>query len=489
MSIQQEERGWYLAQDKCEQVIRTIRAMANGGGRTDVEISSWWNGELRWARNRVDLGSDRCDVNVVVRRQLNGGQGGASTNQLDDVSLEAVMRCAERRTQEKEKLRFKNEVYLPTLRSPALSEPQTRIWSDSTYAVTAETRSSIARLLTEESETEGMLSAGYLEVRAASKAVSLEHVQDEQRVVGTTRFHRLTQAQCSMTVRHPKGTGSGWAGLSSFDYDAVDGLMLAKTALHKCLTSIDPVMIEPGRYTVILEPQAVCQLLEVLMDGALLNDDSVESPLSRKANEKQGSAPFLLGYDSALMRWRSKLGLPIIDDRLTIDHDPLDASLGVVPREGLGTITWIKNGVLNSLHHSNEYARKQLHRLSGELFRPSFRVSGGTTPIDEMIATTKRGLLVTRFSHIENIDFSSLLSTGITRDGLWLIENGKISKAVKNMRFTESPLFSLNQVEQLGMPVPVFRPVEEPAMFNITPAIVPSMKIRDFSFTALVDAV
>src|SRR5690606_40043274 len=114
---------------------------------------------------------------------------------------------------------------------------------------------------------------------------------------------------------------------------------------------------------------------------------------------------------------------------------------------------------------------------------------GCDTSLDEMIRTTRRGLLVTRFSNVAVLDGESLLSTGLTRDGLWLIENGQITKAVKNFRFTESPLFVLNHIEQLGEPVPVFRPVSHPFLGGPMPAMVPALKVRDFSFTSLVDAV
>lgn len=117
-----------------------------------------------------------------------------------------------------------------------------------------------------------------------------------------------------------------------------------------------------------------------------------------------------------------------------------------------------------------------------------YRMSGGDTSIEEMIRTTRRGLLVTRFSNIRVLDWESLLSTGLTRDGLWLIENGEITKAVKNFRFTESPLLVLNNIEQLGEPVPVFRPTKDEGG-QLTPAIVPPLKARDFSFTSLIDAV
>jgi predicted Zn-dependent protease len=115
-------------------------------------------------------------------------------------------------------------------------------------------------------------------------------------------------------------------------------------------------------------------------------------------------------------------------------------------------------------------------------------MSGGESSIDEMIRTTKRGLVVTRFSNIRRLDATSMLATGLTRDGLWLVENGKITKAVKNFRFTESPLFMLNAIEQLGVPVPVFRPTREEGG-ALTPAIVPPLKVRDFSFTSTIDAI
>src|SRR5690606_27934217 len=95
-----------------------------------------------------------------------------------------------------------------------------------------------------------------------------------------------------------------------------------------------------------------------------------------------------------------------------------------------------------------------------------YRLNGGTTSVEEMIATTQRGLLVTRFSGIRPLELFGV-QTGQTRDGLWLIENGKITKPVKNFRFTESPLFMLNQLEQLGVPVPVFRPVRHAAPYNM----------------------
>lgn len=485
----QEERGRYLTQPACQDIVQRVLALTKGG-YTAISISSWLNGELRWARNRVNLSSDRCNIQIRISRgsDIGWGLGSVLTNQIDDASLEGAVRYAERECGRHIKLNMWTNRYTGGLKSPELSTPVTAIWSDSTAAMTNSDRSRIVQMLTEDTEAKGMLSAGYLEARCGSAAswANFNPLNNTLVIAPELSYRQLTQAQCSMTVRHPRGTGSGWAGASSFNVAKVEGAELARRALEKCLASIDPVRIEPGRYTVILEPQALNGLIGPLMDG-----DNVNGPLSRVSGENKNRipGPFFLAYDDALRVFRSKLGLKIVDERITISHDPVDPVLGVVPMPGLQPITWIRNGVLTSLHHPHDYAMDELQRFAGELYRPAFRVSGGDTTINDMIATTKRGLLVTRFSGIEGLDEGSLLLTGTTRDGLWLIENGAITKAVWNMRFTESPLFALNQVEQLGVPQPVFRPVKDPGEFALTPAVVPAMKINDFSFTSLVDAV
>jgi predicted Zn-dependent protease len=181
----------------------------------------------------------------------------------------------------------------------------------------------------------------------------------------------------------------------------------------------------------------------------------------------------------------TRIGERVLDERITLSFDPLDPDLGVVPFADAGEpvvpVTWVKDGVLTALAYDRVYALQTLHEPLGKPNSGAFKMSGGTTTIDEMIATTKRGLIVTRFWGTSMVDPFSILITGVTRDGLWLIENGKISHPVKNLRFTESPLFAFNQVDQLGVPVPIFSPG--------LPAVVPSVKVRDFSFTALVDAI
>ncbi len=396
----------YLSREASDSIVQRVRSFMRDGGTIFVNVESWWNGELRWARNRVNLAADRCNTEVQVTRILNGGaSGNSSTNQLDNTSLEAVVRAAERRAHEPDKQNVLAEnILLP----PQLPKSSSIIWSDETYGVTAAHRSEIAQFLSEEAEEKGMVSAGYFETRAGSSARwSDARLRDDyDSHIPMLQYERLTQAQCSMTVRHPKGTGSGWAGLSTFDYTKVDPKALAKSALDKCIASLNPVRIEPGRYTLIMEPQAVCDFVESLMGVGVLG-------WRNSAEGDRHGHPLWLGRDEALEIGRSKLGMKIVDERITISHDPSDPSLGVVPKSGMGPCVWIDRGTLVTIGEgSHRNARETRRVLVGDLWRPSFRVSGGMTTIQEMIETTKRGLLVTRFSDITELDRESLLGTG-----------------------------------------------------------------------------
>lgn len=465
-----------LSKAECDEIAQRVFKLARGDGETKIRILSWWNGELRWARNRVSLASDRRDIRLEIWRQVGLRRGNVSTNQLDDVSLEAAVRAAER-SAVLSPATWRPPAVVPPM--PVAERPNTTIWSDATYGVTPEMRGEVARALIGPAEANGMLSAGYLEMRGGGfMAASSERVANPN-TFWNTPYTSWTQAQCSLTVRDQRGSGSGWAGLSGYDWGKIDGAALAARALEKCLASRNPVALEPGRYTVILEPQAVADLMEIMVRA-----------MYREPAEG-GRGPWALAPDDALNLWRTKLGIKVIDERITISHDPADPELGILPEPWMQPVKWFDHGVLTSLAYDRDYALTKLNANAALRGMTGYRMSGGTTSIDEMIKSTTRGLLVTRFSNMRMLDEKSLLGTGFTRDGLWLIEHGKISKAVKNLRFTESPLFVLNAIEQLGVPVPVFRPVKNPYEQEqpLTPAIVPPLKARDFSFTSTIDAI
>src|SRR5690606_21865403 len=145
---------------------------------------------------------------------------------------------------------------------------------------------------------------------------------------------------------------------------------------------------------------------------------------------------------------------------------------------------WIENGVVNNLAYDRYWAEKQGKKPTPLI--GSLRMSGGDQSVDEMIASTRRGILVTRFWYIRPVDPRTILYTGLTRDGTFLIENGKITRAVKNLRFNESPIFMLNNLEALGRPERVSASESGSVGFAV---VVPPIKARDFTFTSLSDAI
>lgn len=461
------EPSRFLSKEECDAVGARVLGMAADGGSTLVVVESEWSGNVRWARNRTSVASDRRTLTVTIQRVIDGAGTTVATNQLDDDALRAAVRAAERLLRER-------STTPPDFRTPPVSHsyPDPKIWSDASYSQTTDARAKAVAPLMEAAEQATMLSAGFFGVTARSTAVIGSDI-------GPSMYAAQTLSECSTTVRDQRGTGSGWAGASSYDLARVTPATLGDRALKKCLTSRNPVAIEPGRYTLIMEPQAVYDLARLIVTGP--------PGLLRPPPEVQAIGPWVDRTDPATGMLFTKLGRKVLDERITIEHDPADPELGIVPFlfdgefQPYRAVKWIDRGVLTRLGTQRQYALRTTAENEGYPLSASFRMSGGTTSIDEMIRTTKRGLLVTRFWNVSVMDLTSLLSVGLTRDGLWLIENGAITHPVKNLRFTESPLFAFNSVEQLGVPEPVFAPG--------IPAIVPSMKVRDFSFTSLVDAI
>ncbi len=474
-----------LSDAEAERIIDRIISHCPTGDRLDVTVHSKWVGRQRWARNRTFLTSNVRTVKVGIDlwfAQRSGPQHViAILNQTDDDSLREACRFLlnNRSVQYRPGFVPGIDIELP---HPVWASKGIPVWSDVSYNRTATENAQVVSDLTERAEASGMFAAGSLETAGAHY---MGYFRDfwgrEERETG-----RATMAECSSTVRHPKGVGSGWAGASSFDLPRIDLAKLGETAFEKCMKSINPVRIEPGRYQTILEPQAAATFAEMFFD--LLQDRSLaEGP----------QHPLYLDYDASINRGRSKLGLQIADRRLNITHNPEDPISGTHPYYGMRTVDFLKGGVLTEMARDYVYSLPNLDRGDNIPGRKSFVMSGTeTTTLDEMISSMKRGLLLTRVNGETRLDEKSALYTGVTRDGLWLIENGKITKAVRNFRWTESPLFIFNNIESIGESVPVMTswsdsfPFAQHALQHVvsTP-VVPTLKVNDFSFTSTIDAV
>ncbi len=472
-----------LSREELEGVCSRIRSMATEGGGLFVIAGNYWSGELSWARNSPTMASDRRDVQILIMRSKGvSGNAAVLTNQIDDESLNGALQLVEKQATERA---TKSPFDMP-FELPVLNVMKSTTWKDATLERTVEESGKLVHQVTRKAREQSLLSAGYIETRGFSLA-SIQIDSFQRTVPSTTYYGEMTQAQCSATVRHPNGTGSGWAGVSSYDINQVDELAIAEKALDKCLRSVNAVRVEPGRYTTILEPSAT----SALVDALILDNHAMQ----RDRGEQRGGSSMWFMTDESLPRERSKLGQRIIDTRISIAHDPADPELGLIAVPGMNPITFIDKGVLTDMYYNRPYALNELNKHEPSMERMSYRMSGGSTSMDEMISTTKRGLLVTRLSPLQLVDRTSLLCTGVTRDGLWLIEDGKVTKSVRNFRFTESPLFALNNVEAMGVPERVFHPSPfahfaiYAAQAALSQVIVPPIKVNDFSFTSTIDAI
>lgn len=470
-----DPRPQFLSEADCHAIAERVARAASPGTGTSVCILSRWSGNVRWARNQVISAGEVLDHTVFLGCSVNGaGSRVLVVNDVDTAALTAAVRRAERMAA----ISHEQPQHDLIVRRPLETPLTPLLFSQATYNLDAAHRAQVARELASSAVTAGMLSAGFVAVSARSQAVIDEH--------GRSQFFSYTTAQYSVTVRNPQGTGSGWAGVDQTDWNRIDGPALSKRALDKCLESRNPVALEPGRYTAILEPQAVADIVGLMIPF-----------LERTTNENE-VGPFTKSGGALLS---TRLEEKLFDERVTISADPMDPDGGFPPWEPpfgidgrsdpfnysvFSPVAWIERGVLKHLAYARDYAIQRLNQPTGLPISGAFRMSGGPTSMDEMIATTTRGVLVTRFDRLQVLERVSLMSTGYTRDGVWLIEHGKIVKPVKNFQIAESPLFVLNNIEQLGAPTRVFHPQS----FSIpAPVIVPPLRVRDFSFSALSDAV
>lgn len=458
------------------EIVDSVKSICNDEGVLGVIVSSFWGGSQRWGRNSASLTSDQRDTQLFIYRSIRGAKIVGRTNQLDSESVQGLCNLLEYYGN-KWSRNLRSDMMLDAL-LPQRIPPGISVWDEKAMERTAQDNGVMLPEIVRSTMREGLLSAGFFETRGMTK-VSF-HRDDYGRE--TIKSGRSTQAQCSLTVRHPKGIGSGWAGTSSFHMQSLDPYTLAKKALDKCMKSIDPVRIEPGRYNVVLEPQATYSFVDTLVEA-----------FNRLEIEASTRHPLSLGRDGNLNRIRSKLGLKIVDDRITISHDPSDPEVGTMPDDFVEEVILVQDGVLKSLWNTAGHELNELSRFRPNIYRPSIRVKGYNKSIDSLVESMERGLLVTRVDKVQKVDNDSLLCTGLTRDGLWLIEEGRITKAVKNFRWTESPMFIFNNILDISEGQQVFFPIRQRFFSDFRSAsqsaVVPAISVKDFSFTSTIDAI
>jgi len=420
----------------------------------EVNLSSSDSGNIRYARNSVSTSGGISSNSLVVSSAFGKKLGIATINEFDDASLEKVVR----RSEELAQLAPENPEFMPFL-GPQEYGADTPTFSAATAAVTPKQRADAVEMSLKQAMDNKLNAAGFLSNRLGCSALMNSK--------GLFAYNASTDVAFNVTLRTEDGKGSGYATKGYTDFSKLNAKTDTAIAAKKAIASVEAKAIEPGKYTVILEPTAVAVMLENLF----FDMDARQADEGRSSMSKPGG--------------KTKLGEQLVDERVNIYSDPWNPELPTPNWAGDGRaqqkVNWIEKGVVKNFYSSRYWAQK-----TGIKAIPSpsgMIMQGGTKSLEELIKGTEKGILVTRLWYIRSVDPQTLLLTGLTRDGTFYIENGEIKFPVKNFRFNESPIIMLNNIDEMGKPE---RTVSAETDSNY---LLPALKIRDFTFTSLSDAV
>jgi PmbA protein len=435
-----------------QQIAANVLRLAKDQGvpETEVHIDESIQALTRFANNTIHQHVAEQGLAVSIRTVVNGRTARLTTNRVEEDALRAAIEdCLSLASHQPRDSQL--------LATPGKQKyGAVRRFHAATAALTADERARAVKNTCQLAEKQGQVAAGIF-----SSGQSQSVLVNSR---GLSAAYRQTQSAFSVTMQ--QGSAASWAKANSADVRRFEPLRLAKIASEKATRAQNPVELAAGRFTVILEPAAVLDLV-----GLLFYDFAATAVRDKRS--------CLSG----------RIGKCIFGKNITITDDVYHPEQVGAPYDGEGMprrrVLLVDQGVVKGLVYSRRSAKQAGTRATGHGFAlpneygeapVNLVVGGGNTSLEEMIASTDYGLLVTRLWYIREVDPYEKIMTGMTRDGLFLVEKGKIARSVRNFRFNQSVLEMLRNVECLG---PTCRATGEEA-FEM---VVPPMKVRDFHFS------
>jgi len=440
-----------LTASELKSIAERILKLSNAD-ETEVEIDVTTDALTRFANNIIHQNVAEQVLHISVRAVMDSRTARATTNKTDEESLRRVAAAAERLALHQPK----NPGLLPMLGAQKIPKMD-RFFADTAEAVPQERARAVTRVckLAEKNKqtAAGIFSSGAMQtVLANSKGLFAHHEQ--------------TRSEFSVTILEPNS--SGWAKANSPNIRDLDPDRLAERASGKAADSRQPRELPPGHYTTILEPSAVLDMV-----GFLFYDFAGTAVLDKRSC------------------FNDRMGKKVFGENITLWDDVYHPFQLGAPYDGEGVprqkVLLVDRGVPKNLVYSRATAKKMKAKPTGHGFglpneygeAPTNLVfAGGDKSLDEMIRSTQRGILVTRLWYIREVDPYEKILTGMTRDATFLVEKGKVAGGIRNLRFNQSILKMLSNVEMLG---PAVRAAGEES-FEM---VVPAMKIKDFHFSEM----
>jgi predicted Zn-dependent protease len=438
--------------EAAETIFGQVVAAARALGVTEIEamVAGCDEALTRFANNAIHQNVAERTTQLSVRPVIDGRTARASTNRLSRDAIREVVAEAIAITKLTEP-----DPDLPPLASPAEYQRVER-WFEATARATPEDRARAVAEAIRAVEAAGQTAAGIY-----STGESIFSLLNSR---GVLAQHTETMARFSITAM--AADSSGWAKASACNLATLNPLEFALTAARKAAESTAPRELPPGRYTVILEPAAVLDLT-----GQMFPDFS--------ATAIRDGRSFL----------KDRIGQRIFGENITIHDDAGHPLQSGAPFDGEGVprkrLTLVERGVVREIAYSRQAVALAGAAPTGHGFPlpnefgeapTNIVIAGGETSLEQMTASTDRGILVTRLWYIREVDPYEKIFTGMTRDGTFLIEGGRVTAGVRNFRFNQGLIEMLSNVEALSTPV---RASGEETYDMVAPA----MKVREFNFT------
>jgi predicted Zn-dependent protease len=432
------------------------------GEVVEVEFSGGERSATRFANSNITANMVQFDQNISVTIYSGNKSGTSSTREFDDEALKEMVAEAQKRIETARE----NPETLPLIEGPQEYVAVDAALPSGVNFGPAE-RGNMVKQSLDVCQKKGVVGSGYIPKTYQTTCTANSK--------GLFAYYQYAEAGFILTCRTKDGGGSGWSGITGIkDISRIDATQLTEVAADKAVRSQKPRAIEPGRYTAILEPRANARFLSLMM--GLFNARTAEGSVGNYFSGKEPGT--------------TKVGEKLFSDAVTIKSEIGNPILRQTPigTDGMAArpVNWVEKGVLKNLFYDRQWAKRQKKEPSATSTNMSLVMEGTDMTVDQMVKSTKRGLLITFFWYIRPVDPATLLNTGMTRDGLFLIENGEIAGPVQNFRWNMSPLVGFNNVTAIGqsMPIHTGESYDGPGT-----ALVPPVRIEDFFMTSISPAV
>ncbi|NIM90768.1 MAG: TldD/PmbA family protein [Candidatus Aminicenantes bacterium] len=441
-----------LSKEETKKILERVLKLCKADSAR-VSLSGEEEKLVRYANNMVFTNLSKSTMNLGISVAFENKKGNSSTNQFDEDSLKKCVQRAEQIA----KYAPPDPEFLPPLEPQQYKEIKAFI--KDTAEISPEEKTKKVMDIIKHGQKKEMNLFGTFSNSAAFFAIANSK--------GLFGYHKYTSANCTTTARTKDGTGSSRATKDNRDIKKLDTFGVGKEAIEKALKSRNPKEIEPGDYTVVFEPEALADL--VLFMYFFID--------ARAADEGRS---FMSTKDG-----KSKLGTKVFGENVTVKSIPDHPDLLSFPfdNEGIPSreITWLDKGVVKNLYYSRYWAKKKGKKPSS--FSGGIVMEGGQATMEQLIKSVKKGIYVPRLWYIRDVNPMTLLLTGLTRDGVFLIEDGRLKHPLLNLRFNESLETVLNSITMLTKPE-----IAIGSEFG-WPMLIPGAKVENFTFSSIAPSV